>query len=115
MKNYKCIVVLENGGMRQYLVDANDAKHAKNKLYMIMSYEGITNVYKINIEENETMQKVGKELVVELEKRGLEFRDGELELAVEYIITTRSVNPTYSTNQYITDTLSHYPEMLIEK
>ena len=52
MKNYKCIAVLENGGVRQYLVDANDAKHAKNKLYMIMSYEGITGVYKINIEED---------------------------------------------------------------
>ncbi len=61
------------------------------------------------------MRKVEKELVAELEKRGLEFRDGELELAVEYIITTRSVDPTYSTNQYIADTLSHYPEMLIEK
>lgn len=115
MKNYKCIVVLENGRSRQYLVDANDAKHAKNKLYMIMSYEGITGVYKINIEENKTMQTVEKELVAELDKRGLEFRDEELELAVEYIITTRSVDPTYSTNQYITDTLSYYPEMLIEK
>lgn len=52
MKNYKCTVVLENGGVRQYIVDANDVKHAKNKLYMIMSDEGITNVYKINIEEN---------------------------------------------------------------
>lgn len=115
MKNYKCIAVLENGGLRQYTVDANDAKHAKNKLYMIMSYEGITNVYKINIEENVKMKTVEKELVEELEKRGLEFRDGELELAVEYIITTRSADPTYSTNQYIADTLSHYPEMLVEK
>lgn len=52
MTNYKCIVALENGGVRQYLVDANNVKHVKNKLYMIMSYEGITNVYKINIEEN---------------------------------------------------------------
>ena len=115
MKNYKCIAVLENGGLRQYLVDANDAKHAKNKLYMIMSYEGITGVYKINIEENETMQTVEKELVEELDNRGLEIRDEELELAVEYIITTRSVDPTYRVSQYIADTLSHYPEMLIEK
>ena len=61
------------------------------------------------------MRKVEKELVEELEKRGLEFRDGELEMAAEYIITTRSVDPTYSTNQYITDTLSYYPEMLIEQ
>lgn len=60
-------------------------------------------------------QVVEKELVAELDKRGLEIRDEELELAVEYIIITRSVNPTYSTNQYITDTLSYYPEMLIEK
>ena len=52
MKNYECTAVLENGGVRQYLVEANDDKHAKNKIYMIMSYEGITNVYKINIEEN---------------------------------------------------------------
>lgn len=52
MKNYKCIAVLENGGVRQYAIDAIDNKHAKNKLYMIMSYEGITNVHKINIEEN---------------------------------------------------------------
>ena len=120
MKNYNCIAVLENSGVRQYQLDAKDAKHAKNKLYMIMSYEGITNVYKINIEENTTMyptefERVEKELVEELEKRGLEIRDEELELAVEYIITTRSVNPTYSANQYITDTLSYYPEMLIEK
>ncbi len=57
MKNYKCIAVLENGGLRQYLVDADDAKHAKNKLYMIMSYEGITGVYKINIEENVKWEK----------------------------------------------------------
>ena len=61
------------------------------------------------------MRKVEKELVEELEKRGLEFRDGELELAAEYIITTRSVDPSYSVNQYITDTLSYYPEMLIEQ
>lgn len=120
MKNYKCIAVLENGGVRQYLVDANDAEHAKNKLYMIMSYEGITGVYKINIEENTTMNptefvKVEKELVEELDSRGLEIRDTELELAVEYIVTTRSVDPSYSVNQYITSTLSHYPEMLIEK
>jgi len=60
-------------------------------------------------------QVVEKELVAELDKRGLEIRDEELELAVEYIITTRSVDPTYSVNQYITDTLSYYPEMLIEK
>lgn len=52
MKNYKCLAVLENGAVRQYLVDAKDAKHAKNKLYMIMSDEGIANVYKINIEED---------------------------------------------------------------
>lgn len=51
MKKYNCKAVLENGGVRQYLVEANDAKHAKNKIYMIMSYEGITGVYKINIEE----------------------------------------------------------------
>ena len=50
-----------------------------------------------------------------MELSKLEIRDEELELAVEYIITSRSVNPTYSTNQYITDTLSYYPEMLIEK
>ena len=61
------------------------------------------------------MRQVEKELVAELDKRGLEFRDGELELAAEYIITTRSVNPSYSVNQYITDTLSYYPEMLIEQ
>ena len=115
MKNYKCIAVLENGGLRQYQVDANDAKHAKNKLYMIMSCEGITGVYKINIEENKTMRTVEKELVEKLDIRGLEFRDGELELAAEYIITTRSVDPTYSVNQYIADTLSHYPVMLIEQ
>ena len=52
MNNYKCLVVLENGGVRQYIVDANNVKHAKDKLYMIMSDEGITNVYKINIEDN---------------------------------------------------------------
>ena len=57
------------------------------------------------------------ELVEELNSRGLEFRYGELELesAVEYIVTLRSVHPTYSVNQYITDTLSNYPEMLVEK
>ena len=52
MKKYNCTAVLENGGARQYQVRAKDDKHAKNKLYMIMSYEGITGVYKINIEEN---------------------------------------------------------------
>lgn len=52
MKNYKCLAVLENGVVRQYTVDANDAEHAKDKLYTIMDYEGITNVYKINIEED---------------------------------------------------------------
>ena len=52
MKNYRCIAVLENGGVREYLVGANDAKHAKNKLHMKMDFEGITNAYKINIEED---------------------------------------------------------------
>ena len=51
MKNYKCIAILENGGVIEYLVDANDVKYAENKFYTLMSYEGITNVYKINIEE----------------------------------------------------------------
>ena len=51
MKKYNCIAVLENGAVRQYEVEANDEKHAKNKLYIIMSYEGITGVYKINIEK----------------------------------------------------------------
>ena len=61
------------------------------------------------------MRKVEKELAEELAKRRLEIRGEELELAAEYIITTRSVKPEYSVNQYIADTLSHYPEMLIEK
>ena len=55
------------------------------------------------------------ELVEELNSRGLEFRYGELESAVEYIVTARDVNPTYSIKQYVADTLSNYPEMLIEK
>ena len=61
------------------------------------------------------MRKVEKELAEELAKRRLEIRGEELELAAEYIITTRSVKPAYSVNQYIADTLSHYPEILIEK
>lgn len=115
MKNYKCIAVLENGVVRQYTVDANDAEHAKNKLYMIMGYEGITNVYKTNIEENTTMETVKKELVEELDNRGLGIREAELELAVEYIVTARYADSTYNVAQYVTDTLSYYPEMLVEK
>lgn len=52
MKTYNCVAVLESGAVRQYAVEANNAKHAKNKLYMMMSYEGITDVYKINVEED---------------------------------------------------------------
>ena len=59
--------------------------------------------------------KVEKEFVEELEKRRLGMRDAELESAVEYIITTRSVYPAYSIDHYLTDTLRHYPDMLIEK
>lgn len=55
------------------------------------------------------------ELVEELNSRGLEFRYGELESAVEYIVTLRSMHPEYSVKHYVEDTLSNYPEMLIEK
>ena len=61
------------------------------------------------------MRKVEKELVEELAKRRLEIMEEELELAVEYIITTRSVKPEYSIDHYLTDTLRHYPEILNEK
>ena len=60
-------------------------------------------------------ERVERELVVELEKRGLEFRGEGLEMAAEYIITTRTVKPEYSVTQYIKDTLSYYPEMFDEE
>ena len=60
-------------------------------------------------------EKVEKELVEELNKRGLELKGADAEMTAEYIIEARYADPTYNVNQYITDTLKNYPKMLVEQ